>query len=76
MEGLSIGFFSLIYGMIACFLASGSTLVISSIVILLSRRWPSMVWMESWQTVIAIFFLNLFLIFRALVSCGLVLCLL
>lgn len=76
MEGFAVGFFSLIYAIITCFLASGSTLVISSIVILLSRRWPSLVWIESWQAVVVIFFLNLFLIFRALVSCGLMLCLL
>ena len=76
MEGIAVGFFFLIYGIIACVLASGSTLLIGTLVLLISRWWPPLVRVQSWQTLVAIFVMSLILIFRALVSCGLVLCLL
>ena len=76
MEGLAVGFFFLIYGIIACILASGTTLLIGTLVMLLSRWWSPLVRMQSWQALIATFFISLILIFRALVACGLVLCLL
>jgi hypothetical protein len=76
MEGIAIGFIFLIYGIIACVLASGSTLLIGTLVMVVSRWWPPLVRMQSWQAMIATFFISLILIFRALVSCGLALCLL
>jgi len=76
MEGMAVGFFFLLYGIIAGVLASGSTLLTSTLVMLVSRWWPPLVRVQCWQALIATFFVSLILIFRALVSCGLVVCLL
>ena len=76
MEGIAIGMVFLIYGIIACILASGITLLISTLVMLVSRWWPPLIRVLSWQAMIGIFLISLMLVFRALVSCNLVFCLL
>src|SRR4051794_18014615 len=46
-EGIAVGFVFLIYGIIACILASGCTLLISALVMLVSRWWPPLVRVQS-----------------------------
>jgi hypothetical protein len=76
MEGIALGFVLIIYGIIASISACGTTLLISTLMLFLSRWWPPLIQALSWQTVLVTFLICLILIFRALVSCNLVLCLL
>lgn len=76
MEGIAVGLVFIIYGIVASIIACGTTLLISTLMLLVSRWWPPLVQALSWQTVLFTFLISLTLIFRALVSCSLVLCLL
>jgi hypothetical protein len=76
MEGIAVGFVFIIYGIIASISACGTALLISTLMLLVSRWWPPLVQALSWQTVLVTFLISLILIFRALVACNLVLCLL
>jgi hypothetical protein len=76
MEGIAVGFVFLIYGIIASILACGSTLLIGALMLLVSRWWPPLGRVLSWPAIIVTFIGSLILIFRAIVSCSLVLCLL
>ena len=76
MEGIAVGFFFILYGIIASILACGTTLMISTLLLLVARWCPSLAQVLSWQTVLVTFLISLTLIFRALAACGLVMCLL
>jgi hypothetical protein len=76
MEGISIGLVFIVYGIIAGVSACGTTLLISTLMLLVSHWWPPLLRILSWQTVLLTFLISLILIFRGLISCNLVSCLL
>ena len=76
MEGIAVGFIFIIYAIIASIIACGITLLLGALMMLISRWWPALVRVLSWQAMIVTFLISLILIFRAMVNCGLVLCLL
>jgi hypothetical protein len=74
MEGIAIGFFYMIYFVLASIAAGGIAIVVTGLAKLVSQWQPSLLRIPAWLVFAVAFLISLVLVFRAITDCVASLC--